>query len=115
MNMIQSVGSTTEAGKAYGCSFTANVYNRKTPSGKDTSFVLLPKDEAMAKSNAELDDIKWYNSQNKLQPSKHESFGPGKLKQQFFVTSQVRELVNKDKETEPAFDEKSKSLEDQFE
>lgn len=115
MNMIQSVGSATEAGKAYGCSFTANVYTRKTPSGKDTSFVLLPKDETMAKSNAEREDIRWYNSQNEVRPSKHGSFGPAKLKQQFFVTSQVREFVNKNKEVKPAFDEKSKSLEDQFE
>ncbi|MEY8312875.1 hypothetical protein AALA61_12990 [Oscillospiraceae bacterium 42-9] len=114
MDMIQGVGTTTEAGKVHGCSFTANVYNRKTPSGKDTSFVLLPKDEAMAKSNAELDDIRWYNSQNRLQPSKHESFGPGKLKQQFFVTSQVRELMNKGKEAEPVVDTKSKTSEDQY-
>ncbi len=66
MDMMQSVGTTTDAGKAHGCSFTANVYTRKGVSGKDTSFVLLPKDEAFAKSNAELDDVRWYNSQNEL-------------------------------------------------
>ena len=77
--------------------------------------MLLPKDEAMAKSNAGLDDIKWYNSQNKLQPSKHESFGPAKLKQQFFVTSQVREFSNKSKDAEPVVDKESKSAEEQLE
>lgn len=115
MDMMQSVGTTTEAGKAHGCSFTANVYTRESPSGKDTSFVLLPKDEASAKSNAELDDIRWYNSVNELKSSQHKDFGPAQLRRQFSVTSQVWSITKIDKDLESAFADKEQSAQTETE
>lgn len=106
LDMMQAVGKTATAGKAHGCSFTANVYTRTGEGNKDTSFVCLPKDESRAKDDKELADIRWYNDLNPLQGSIHETFTSKDLRNQFAVTTAVRDMTkDKDAELQSAFTE----------
>ena len=116
LDMMQAVGKTATAGKAHGCSFTANVYTRTGEGSKDTSFVCLPKDEARAKNEDELSDIRWYNDLNPLQGSVHETFTSKDLRNQFAVTTAVREMTkDKDAELQSAFAEEHAGEYDEME
>lgn len=93
---ILSVGSVANAGSKTGVSFTGNVFTRtNSATGKQTSWVLTPKDPQSAKNKEELDNIEWYNAENKLGESQHGNFTPELLKKHFMNTRTVREVQAK--------------------
>lgn len=93
---ILSVGSVANAGSKTGVSFTGNVFTRtNSATGKQTSWVLTPKDPKSAKTKEELDNIEWYNAENKLGESQHGNFTLELLKKHFMNTRTVREVQAK--------------------
>lgn len=105
---ILSVGKVANAGSKTGVSFTGNVYTKTNEStGKQTSWVLTPKDPANAKTKEDMDNIAWYNRENALGKSIHEEFTSETLKQHFANTRVIRSIQGKD--VNPKFLEAVKS------